>query len=161
MDTVYKVLYGVGSTIMLITILGGSIFSKPFENLSKSTIAMGGVKEEYVSTVDDKIDDIFYLGKRLEYRLEQLKNLFSKDKPDESDYRKEKNYLVRSSMYDPLVNIVKLFYRLSFFGLGLIVLTFGVIFQILNKFILYKDKVNFLEARLYEIEKSILISKQV
>lgn len=157
MDSVYKVLYGVGIAIILISILGGSLFSTPFENLSKNTLALGGVKEEYVSAVDDKIDNIFYLGKRLEYRIEQLKNLFSKDKPDESEYQKEKNYLVRSSLYDPLVNIIMLFYRLSFFGLGLIILTFGVIFQILNKFIAYRDRVNYLESRLYEIEKSILL----
>ena len=161
MDSIYKVLYGIGGAVILISLLGGSLFSTSFINLSKSTLSMGGVKEEYVSAVDDKIDNIFHLGKRLEYRLEQLKTLFSKDKPDEADYAKEKNYLIRGSLYDPLVNIVKMFYRATFFGFGIMVLMFGVIFHILNKFFIYRDRVNILEARLYEIEKSFLLSNRV
>lgn len=157
MDSVYKALYIFGVALIIISIFGGSLFAFLFESLSKNSLEIAGVRKEYVTVADNKIDEIIFIEKRFEYRFEQLKSFFSDNKPDERDYQKEKNFIIRNTFYNPIVDIVELFYRLTSFGFAIMVILFGVVFHLLGKLFLYRDKINALELKVYEIEKSSLM----
>ncbi|KXK02413.1 MAG: hypothetical protein UZ04_CHB001001706 [Chlorobi bacterium OLB4] len=157
MNSVYKALYIFGVALIIISIFGGSLFAFLFESLSKNSLEIAGVREEYVTVADNKIDEIIFIEKRFEYRFEQLKSFFSDNKPDERDYQKEKNFIIRNTFYNPIVDIVELFYRLTSFGFAIMVILFGVVFHLLGKLFLYRDKINALELKVYEIEKSSLM----
>ena len=100
-----RIFYITGVVIIVISLLGGSLFKSIFNGMSGFLVEKGGLKYEYVNTYDDKIDEIFFQIKQAQLQIEKIRNFFSRDVIDESKYKKEENKILENSVYKPLVDL--------------------------------------------------------
>ncbi|MBA3706206.1 MAG: hypothetical protein H0W84_09995 [Bacteroidetes bacterium] len=147
MKNVYIILYSLSGIIFLSALLGNSLTKPMFESLSEKTLESTGFKKSYLESVDDRIDELVYKSKQIEFQIEKLKKFFSSDKVDESKYQKDKSAMLEKTFYDPLIGLFSIVYRLIFIFLALIILSFAVIFHITYRSFDLRRRVKRLEER--------------
>ncbi|MEP7147029.1 MAG: hypothetical protein ABI792_08460 [bacterium] len=147
MKNIYIILYSLSGIIFLSALLGNSLTKPMFESLSEKTLESTGFKKSYLQSVDDRIDELVYKSKQIEFQIEKLKKFFSSDKVDESKYQKDKSAMLEKTFYDPLVGMFSIVYRLIFIFLALIILSFAVIFHIAYRSFDLRRRVRRLEER--------------
>lgn len=130
MKTAYTILYFLSGMIFFISLLGSSIFKPMFESISEKTLSLTGFNKDYLVAMDDRIDELIYKSKQIELQIEKIKKFFSSEKVDESLYTKEKSELLEKTFYNPVITMFIWVYRILFFFIALIILSFAVIFQI-------------------------------
>ncbi len=145
MEITYKIFYFLSGIVFLISVLGSTLFKPMFDSISESTMEFSGMKKSYFQSADDKIDDLIYKSKQIEFQIEKLKKFFSNDKVDESKYQKENSRMVEKTFYAPLISMLGYVYRIGFFFLSLIILLFAIIFHLVYKSMRLRSRVRKLE----------------
>lgn len=133
MKNLYQILYGVSGLLFLIVILGGSLTKPVFNNYSVKTLESAGVKKASMDSIDSRIDDMLYNVKKVQLQIEKIKNIFSSDQIDESKYQRTKSEVVAKNIYNPLNELVIVFYRIGFFFTSIILLLTAVIIQLVYR----------------------------
>lgn len=152
MKASYIILYSLSGIIFLISILGSNLTKPVFDSLSEKTLETAGFKKSYFQAIDDKIDELVYKSKQVEYQIERLKKLFSSEKVDESKYQKEQNEMVQRTFYTPLAGMFNFAYRIIFVFITIILLSFAIVFHIGYRSVDLRRRVRRLE--------SIVLAKQ-
>lgn len=150
MKNLYYVTLIIGILFVLLALGGGTIFKAPMTSLSQYSLEKSGVKIGYVNQVDDKIDDVLYQVKKVQYQIDKIKTLFSENKPDESNYKRVQNKIIESTVYNPLLEVTSFFVRVFFFLTGCMMLMLAVIIYLIRKF-------NGLFKRVKHLEKQLQI----
>jgi hypothetical protein len=146
MKNLYNALYISGALMFLISVLGGSITKPLFSTMSENALETAGLKKSYVFAADDKIDDTFYMIRKIEYQVERIKNIFSSEKIDESRFKREQNNLIENNLYSPLVLTLNYVFRLGLFLTGVIMALTGVIVHLVHRSLDLRSRVARLEA---------------
>lgn len=133
MKNLYQILYGVSGLLFLIVILGGSLTKPVFNNYSVKTLESAGVKKASMDSIDSRIDDMLYNVKKVQLQIEKIKNIFSSDQIDESKYQRTKSEVIAKNIYNPLNELVIVFYRIGFFFTSIILLLTAVIIQLVYR----------------------------
>lgn len=133
MKNLYQILYGVSGLLFLVVILGGSLTKPVFNNYSVKTLESAGVKKASMDSIDSRIDDMLYNVKKVQLQIEKIKNIFSSDQIDESKYQRTKSEVVAKNIYNPLNELVIVFYRIGFFFTSIILLLTAVIIQLVYR----------------------------
>jgi hypothetical protein len=149
MKNLYYAALVTGILLVLFALGGGTIFKSPVTSLSQYSLEKSGVKIGYVNQVDDKIDDILYQVKRIQYQVDRVKSFFSENKPDESNYKREQNKIIESTVYTPLVDVTSFFIRVFFFLTGCMMLMLAVIIYLIRKFNGLFKRVRHMENQLH------------
>ncbi|MBN8585303.1 MAG: hypothetical protein J0M37_09415 [Ignavibacteria bacterium] len=144
----YQILYGVSGLLLMIVILGGSITKPVFNNYSVRTLETAGVKKASMDSIDSRIDDMLYNVKKVQLQIEKIKNIFSSDQIDESKYQKTKSEVFVKNIYNPLNELLIVFYRIGFFFISLILFLTAVIFQLVNRSVDLRRRIEKLETLL-------------
>lgn len=130
MENAYKVLYGMSILLVLMVILGGSMTKPVFNNFSSRTLETAGVQKAAIDSIDGKIDNMLYAISRIQLQIDKLKNFFSDKEIDESKYQKVKNEMFARNIYNPLNELIIVFYRVGFFFIAVILFLGGVIMHL-------------------------------
>ena len=133
MKNFYQILYGVAGLLLLTVILGGSLTKPVFNNYSVMTLESAGVKKASMDTIDNRIDEMLYSVKKVQLQIEKIKNIFSSDQIDESKYQKTKSEVFVKNIYNPMNELLIVFYRIGFFFIAIIILLTALIFQLLYR----------------------------
>ncbi len=133
MKNFYQILYGVAGLLFLLVILGGSLTKPVFNNYSVRTMETAGVKKVSIDSIDSRIDDMLYNVKKVQLQIEKIKNIFSSDQIDETKYQRTKNEVFVKNIYNPLNELIIVFYRIGFFFISIIFLLAGVISQLIYR----------------------------
>lgn len=134
--------------LLLIVILGGSLTKGVFNNFSTSTLETAGVQKASIDSIDSKIDNMLYAVNRIQLQIEKLKNIFGDKEIDESKYQKVKNEMFGRNIYNPLNELVIVFYRIGFFFIAVIFFMAGIIFQLAYRSVDLRQRVTKLEERI-------------
>ncbi len=129
-----------------------NLFLTGFNNATEKYI----VKRSSIDSIDAKIDNSLYLVKQLELKIEKLKTFFSSDKPDESNYRRTENHIVRTSVYDTISSVFRIIFIMIFYFIGIFLLLTGVIFKLMTRNASLKKRIENLEHAVFR--KDILTS---
>lgn len=148
MKNFYQILYGVSGLLIMIVILGGSITKPMFNNYSVRTLETAGVKKASMDSIDSRIDDMLYNVKKVQLQIEKIKNIFSSDQIDESKYQKTKSEVFVKNIYNPLNELLIVFYRIGFFFISLILFLTAVIFQLVYRSVDLRRRIEKLETLL-------------
>ena len=148
MKNFYQILYGVSGLLLMIVILGGSITKPVFSNYSVRTLETAGVKKASMDSIDSRIDDMLYNVKKVQLQIEKIKNIFSSDQIDESKYQKTKSEVFVKNIYNPLNELLIVFYRIGFFFISLILFLTAVIFQLVYRSVELRRRIEKLETLL-------------
>jgi len=133
MKNLYQLLYGVAALLLLTVILGGSLTKPVFNNYSVRTLETAGVKKASMDSIDSRIDDMLFSVKKVQLQIEKIKNIFSSDEIDESKYQRTKSEVFVKNIYNPLNELLIVFYRIGFFFVSIIFLLSAVIFQLIYR----------------------------
>jgi len=133
MKNLYQILYGVAGLLFLTVILGGSLTKPVFNNYSVKTLESAGVKKASMDSIDSRIDDMLFNVKKVQLQIEKIKNIFSSDQIDESKYQRTKSEVFVKNIYNPLNELVIVFYRIGFFFISIILLLTAVIIQLIYR----------------------------
>ena len=145
MKFVYFAAYAGGALLLLAALTGGGLFRGTVDNLSEKTLDKAGFKREYVESVDTRIDNLIYKSKQIELQIERIKNFFSREKIDESEYAHEQNNMIKKAVYDPFVSAVTFGYRILFAAAGVLLIFLGMIFQLAESSLALRRRVRRLE----------------
>lgn len=145
MKIVYNVFYILAVLLLFLALMGGSLTKPIFDSISEETLEFAGIKRANIDSADDKIDEVFYSAKKVEYQIEKLKNLFSQDKVDESKYQKVKNKFIYNTFYTPLIEMFNYVYRIFFFFTAVFFFMFGIVSHIIYRNIDLRRRVRELE----------------
>ena len=148
MKNFYQILYGVAGLLFLMVILGGSLTKPVFNNYSVRTLESAGVKKASMDSIDSRIDDMLFNVKKVQLQIEKIKNIFSSDQIDESKYQRTKSEVFVKNIYNPLNELIIVFYRIGFFFISIILLLTAVIIQLI-----YRSKD--LRSRVEKLETAI------
>ena len=148
MKNFYQILYGVAGLLFLMVILGGSLTKPVFNNYSVRTLESAGVKKASIDSIDSRIDDMPFNVKKVQLQIEKIKNIFSSDQIDESKYQRTKSEVFVKNIYNPLNELIIVFYRIGFFFISIILLLTAVIIQLI-----YRSKD--LRSRVEKLETAI------
>lgn len=151
MKNLYQILYGVSGLLLILVLLGGTVTKPVFNNYSVKTLETAGVKKSAIDSIDSRIDDMLYGVKKVQLQIEKIKNIFSDKEIDENRYQRVKNEVFVKNIYNPVNELVIVFYRIGFFFLSIIILLTAVIIHLSYRSI---D----LRKRLEKLE-SVIISK--
>lgn len=133
MKNLYQLLYGVAALLLLTVILGGSLTKPVFNNYSVRTLETAGVKKASMDSIDSRIDDMLFSVKKVQLQIEKIKNIFSSDQIDESKYQRTKSEVFVKNIYNPMNELLIVFYRIGFFFVSIIFLLSAVIFQLIYR----------------------------
>ena len=133
MKNLYQLLYGVAALLLLTVIFGGSLTKPVFNNYSVRTLETAGVKKASMDSIDSRIDDMLFSVKKVQLQIEKIKNIFSSDEIDESKYQRTKSEVFVKNIYNPLNELLIVFYRIGFFFVSIIFLLSAVIFQLIYR----------------------------
>lgn len=148
MKNLYQLLYGVAALLLLTVILGGSLTKPVFNNYSVRTLETAGVKKASMDSIDSRIDDMLFSVKKVQLQIEKIKNIFSIDEIDESKYQRTKSEVFVKNIYNPLNELLIVFYRIGFFFVSIIILLTAVIFQLIYRSRDLRRRVEKLESKL-------------
>lgn len=148
MKNLYQVLYGISALLFLLVILGGSVTKPVFNNYSVKTLETAGIKRASMDSLDSRIDDMLYGVKKVQMQIDKLKNLFSDSQVDESKYQRVKNEVFVKNIYNPVNELVIVFYRIGFFFLSIVILLLAVIFHLAFRSMELRRRVEKLELSL-------------
>lgn len=148
MKNFYQILYGVAGLLFLLVILGGSLTKPVFNNYSVRTLESAGVKKASMDSIDSRIDDMLFNVKKVQLQIEKIKNIFSSDQIDESKYQRTKSEVFVKNIYNPLNELIIVFYRIGFSFISIILLLTAVIIQLI-----YRSKD--LRSRVEKLETAI------
>lgn len=148
MKNLYQLLYGVAALLLLTVILGGSLTKPVFNNYSVRTLETAGVKKASMDSIDSRIDDMLFSVKKVQLQIEKIKNIFSSDEIDESKYQRTKSEVFVKNIYNPLNELLIVFYRIGFFFVSIIFLLSAVIFQLIYRSRDLRRRVEKLESKL-------------
>lgn len=146
MKNLYQILYGVAGLLFLLVILGGSLTKPVFNNYSVKTLESAGVKKSSMDSIDSRIDDMLYNVKKVQLQIEKIKNIFSSEEIDESKYQRTKSEVFVKNIYNPLNEMLMVFYRIGFFFVSIILLLSAIIVQLLYRSSDLRRRVEKLEA---------------
>lgn len=149
MKNLYYITLAIGVLLVLLALGGGTIFKAPVTSISQYSLEKSGVKIGYVNQVDDKIDDILFQVKKIQYQVDRVKSFFSENKPDENNYKKVQNKIIESTVYTPLLEVTSFFVRVFFFLTGCMMLMLAVIIYLIRKFNGLFKRVRHLENQLH------------
>jgi regulator of replication initiation timing len=130
MKNAYQILYGMSVVLLFMVILGGSLTKPVFNNFSTRTLETAGVQKSSIDSIDSKIDNMLYAVNRIQLQIEKLKNIFGDKEIDANKYQKVKNEMFARNIYNPLNELVIVFYRIGFFFVSVILFMAGVIFHL-------------------------------
>jgi len=133
MKNLYQLLYGVAALLLLTVILGGSLTKPVFNNYSVRTLETAGVKRASMDSIDSRIDDMLFNVKKVQLQIEKIKNIFSSDEIDESKYQRTKSEVFVKNIYNPMNELLIVFYRIGFFIVSIILFLSAVIFQLIYR----------------------------
>ncbi|HRE12351.1 MAG TPA: hypothetical protein PK605_14510 [Ignavibacteria bacterium] len=133
MKNLYQLLYGVAALLLLTVILGGSLTKPVFNNYSVRTLETAGVKRASMDSIDSRIDDMLFNVKKVQLQIEKIKNIFSSDEIDESKYQRTKSEVFVKNIYNPMNELLIVFYRIGFFFVSIILFLSAVIFQLIYR----------------------------
>jgi len=148
MKNLYQLLYGVVALLLLTVILGGSLTKPVFNNYSVRTLETAGVKKASMDSIDSRIDDMLFSVKKVQLQIEKIKNIFSSDQIDESKYQRTKSEVFVKNIYNPMNELLIVFYRIGFFFVSIIILLSAVIFQLIYRSRDLRRRVEKLERKL-------------
>lgn len=146
MKNLYQILYGVAGLLFLLVILGGSLTKPVFNNYSVKTLESAGVKKSSMDSIDSRIDDMLHNVKKVQLQIEKIKNIFSSEEIDESKYQRTKSEVFVKNIYNPLNEMLMVFYRIGFFFVSIILLLSAIIVQLLYRSSDLRRRVEKLEA---------------
>lgn len=146
MKNLYQILYGVAGLLFLLVILGGSLTKPVFNNYSVKTLESAGVKKASMDSIDSRIDDMLHNVKKVQLQIEKIKNIFSSEEIDESKYQRTKSEVFVKNIYNPLNEMLMVFYRIGFFFVSIILLLSAIIVQLLYRSSDLRRRVEKLEA---------------
>ncbi|HRE40007.1 MAG TPA: hypothetical protein PLG90_01645 [Ignavibacteria bacterium] len=142
-----KVLYITGVIIVVVSLFGGSLFKGIFVNMSEYILQKAGLRYEYITFYDGKIDDVFFQIKQTQLQIEKIKNFFSRDSIDESKFTREESKILENSIYRPIVEFISILLRFVFLVLSIIMILTGVIIGTINKNKSLKQRLEILEQK--------------
>lgn len=145
MKNLYQILYGISGLLMLIVLLGGSVTKPVFNNYSVKTLETAGVKKSAMDSIDNRIDDMLYSVKKVQLQIEKIRNMFSSDPIDESKYQKTKSEVFVKNIYNPLNELLVLFYRIGFLFISVILLLTAVIIHLIYRSMDLRRRIEILE----------------
>ncbi len=148
MKNFYQILYGISALLFLLVILGGSVTKPVFNNYSVKTLETAGIKRASMDSLDSRIDDMLYGVKKVQMQIDKLKNLFSDSQVDENKYQRVKNEVFVKNIYNPVNELVIVFYRIGFFFLSIVILLLAVIFHLAFRSMELRRRVEKLELSL-------------
>jgi len=119
--------------LLLTVILGGSLTKPVFNNYSVRTLETAGVKRASMDSIDSRIDDMLFNVKKVQLQIEKIKNIFSSDEIDESKYQRTKSEVFVKNIYNPMNELLIVFYRIGFFIVSIILFLSAVIFQLIYR----------------------------
>ena len=146
MKNFYQILYGVAGLLLITVILGGSLTKPVFNNYSVRTLESAGVKKASMDSIDSRIDEMLYSVKKVQLQIEKIKNIFSSDQLDESKYQKTKSEVFVKNIYNPMNELLIVFYRIGFFFIAIIILLTALIFQLLYRSMDLRRRIEKLET---------------
>lgn len=149
MKFIYIILYASSGILILFAVLGSNLTKPFFTNVSEKMLDHAGFRKSYVQAVDNKIDDLIYQSKQIELQIEKIKNFFSNDKIDESKYSRQKSEILENSIYKPMVEMFNTVIRISFVFTALLVLMCAVIFHLIYRGSVLRDRIRRLEEIVY------------
>lgn len=149
MKNLYQILYGMSGLLVLIVLLGGSLTKPMFNNFSVKTLESSGIKRAAMDSLDSRVDDMLYTVSKVQLQIEKLKNIFSSKEIDESKYVRTKNEVFVRNIYNPLNELIIVFYRIGFFVIAIILLLCGVIFQLIYRSVDLRRRVTLLEKAMF------------
>jgi hypothetical protein len=149
MKNLYQILYGMAGLLLLIVLLGGSITKPMFNDFSVKTLEASGIKRAAMDSLDSRVDDMLHTVSKVQLQIEKLKNIFSSKEIDESKYVRTKNEVFVRNIYNPLNELIIVFYRIGFFFLAVMLLLCGVIFQLIYRSVDLRRRVTLLEKAMY------------
>lgn len=148
MKNLFYITLITGCAFVLFALGGGSVFKGIITPVSEYALKKSGVQVEYIHQVDSKIDDILFQVKKIQYQVDRVKSFFSENKPDESQYKREQNKIIETTVYSPLVDVTSFFVRVFLFLTGCMILMLSVIIYIIRKFRGLFKRVRHLEKQL-------------
>ncbi len=148
MKNAYQIIYGTSILVFLLAILGGSVTKPVFHSFSHRTLETAGVKRSSIDSLDSRIDEMVYTVARVQLQIEKLRNLFSDKETDESKYQKQKNEVFSKNIYNPVTELLIIFYRILFFCIGVFMFLTGVIIQLIYRGTELRYRVTALENKL-------------
>lgn len=149
MKNLYQILYGMSGLLVLMVLLGGSLTKPMFNNFSVKTLESSGIKRAAMDSLDSRVDDMLYTVSKVQLQIEKLKNIFSSKEIDESKYVRTKNEVFVRNIYNPLNELIIVFYRIGFFVIAIILLLCGVIFQLIYRSVDLRRRVTLLEKAMF------------
>ncbi len=151
MKNLYQILYGVTGLLFLLVILGGSVTKPVFNSYSVKTLESAGVKRASMDSIDSRIDDMLYNVKKVQLQIEKIKNIFSSEQIDESKFQRTKSEVFVRNIYNPLNELLIVFYRIGFFFISIILLLTAVIIQLIYRSVELRRKVETLERKIINL----------
>jgi len=149
MKNLYQILYGMSGLLVLLVLLGGSITKPMFNDFSVKTLETSGIKRAAMDSLDNRVDDMLHTVSRVQLQIEKLKNIFSSKEIDESKYVKSKNEVFLRNIYNPLNELIIVFYRIGFFFIAVMLLLCGIIFQLIYRSVDLRRRVTLLEKAMF------------
>ena len=145
MKNLCQIFYGVSGLLLLVVMLGGSLTKPVFDNYSVKTLETAGVKKAAMDSIDNRIDEMLFSVKKVQLQIEKIRNIFSSDQIDESKYQRTKSEVFVKNIYNPLIELLILFYRTGFFFISVIMLLIAVIFHLTYRSIDLRRRIETLE----------------
>ncbi|MBL8007370.1 MAG: hypothetical protein JNJ56_07550 [Ignavibacteria bacterium] len=149
MKFTYILLYAASGILFMFALLGSNLTKPFFTSVSEKMLDYTGFKKSYVQSVDNKIDDLIYQSKQIELQIEKIKNFFSTDKIDENKYARQKSEMLENSIYKPMVELFNTVIRISFIFTAFFVLMCAVIFHLIYRGYVLRDRIRRLEEIVY------------
>lgn len=143
MKKLYMILYIVGGALMITAILGGNLSKFIFKTISQKTLDQAGIKKQSVDSLDNTIDEILYFVNNAKLKIENLKEFFGGLKLEK--YKKQKNQLIYTNIYNPALEILSTFYRFATIFISLSIILIAVIIQVIYRNIHLRRRVEKME----------------
>jgi hypothetical protein len=148
MKNIHQILYGVAGLLLLIVLFGGTLTKPIFNNFSTRTMETAGVRKAAIDSLDGKIDDMIFGVKKVQLQIDKIKNIFSDKEIDESKYIRVKNEIFKGNIYDPVNELIIVFYRTVFFFISIIILLSAIIFQLFYRSLDLRRRIGIIEQKL-------------
>ncbi len=142
----HNVLYILSLAVVVCVIMGGSLTKPVLRYLAESNLERTVVKKTAIDSLDNRIDELLYTVTKIQLQLDKIKNLFSSGEIDESKYRKEKHEVFAKNIYEPLTEMLIIFYRIILFFAAVLIFMSAIISQLI-----YNSRL--LNARIRKLEE--------
>jgi hypothetical protein len=148
-------MYMIAVSLLLVSLLGGSITKTIVEGISMKTMQAIGIDKSKIDTLDSEIDKSIYNMNLIMYKIEKFKNIISFSDEYSKPLEFKKYFYLNNTVYEPLKTTITFFLRVVMSVAGIFLLMLTAIIHTVSSYFNLRKRVRLLEEKILNPQAGI------